>query len=65
MKPDVRAQILDLAATYPTPRAAVLSALQMVQEAEGGRLSADDLTEVRSCRRAAGNGARHRQLLRC
>ena len=46
MKPDVRAQILDLAATYPTPRAAVLSALQMVQEAEGGRLSADDLTEV-------------------
>ncbi|NLE74310.1 MAG: NADH-quinone oxidoreductase subunit NuoF [Actinobacteria bacterium] len=46
MKPDVRAQILDLAATYPTPQAALLSALQMVQEAEGGRLTTEDLSDV-------------------
>lgn len=48
MKPDVRARISDLAATYPTPKAALLTALEMVQQTEGGHLTTDNLSEVAS-----------------
>lgn len=46
MTPQTRETITALAATYPTPKAALLGALEALQRTGGGHLGTDDLSEV-------------------